>query len=282
MPASGSGTIPWPGGKTKMASWITSNIPQHQTYVEVFGGGASTLMEKDESNLEIYNDLDNRLVEFFEVCRDEGDRLSDWLRETPYSRGVFERYRRCWANGNVPDSKFERAAQFFYLQAVSYGSKGGTFATQTKPCTFRPGSNNTPRRYRSIALNPSRIQSRFSEVIIEQLDYAELIPKYDSDATFFYCDPPYYNCDYYRHGSDFDHESFANLLSQCEGWWMVSYAELPPAFDRGEWTIKEHDQSWGLSHDAETEQVERIVMNYDPDTTPLFAESGQRTLSEVA
>ena len=282
MPAAGSGTIRWPGGKTTAASWIVNQIPQHQTYVEVFGGGASVLMEKGESHLEVYNDLDNRLVEFFEVCRDSGDELSEWLQETPYSRAVFERYRRRWSEGDLPDTKFERAAQFFYLQSASYGGKGETFSTQSRTNPSRPRSSRMPRRFRSMAQNPARIQERFSEVIIEHLDYSDLIEKYDSDVAFFYCDPPYYNCDYYRYGADFDHEAFAGLLSQCDGRWMVSYGELPPAFDRDEWVVREHEQLCRLSHDAETEQVERIVMNYNPGELPAFSESSQATLGEVS
>lgn len=43
---------------------------KHQEYVEVFGGGASLLFAKTPSPLEVYNDLDQGLVNFFRVLRD--------------------------------------------------------------------------------------------------------------------------------------------------------------------------------------------------------------------
>lgn len=282
MPKAGVGTIIWPGSKTTIAPWIIDHMPPHRTYIEPFGGSASVLMQKDESDLEVFNDLDGRLVEFFEVCRDRGDELADWLTDTPYSREVYERFKEQWQAGDIPDSKFKRAAQFFYLQSCSYGGKGGTFRVQSTTQDHSPRADRTTRKYLRAAENLADVKDRFSEVLIEQLDYTDLIPRYDSDVAFFYCDPPYHNVDYYRHGTDFDHSEFADVLDGCEGRWMVSYSDIPPAFDRDGWHVVERTRQWRLSDDAETTQVERLVMNYDPNQVPAFSSSGQTTLGEVS
>jgi len=46
-------------------------IPKHHTYVEVFGGAANLLLAKDPSPVEVYNDIDSGLVNFFRVLRDK-------------------------------------------------------------------------------------------------------------------------------------------------------------------------------------------------------------------
>lgn len=47
----------WFGGKGQMTSKLVKLIPEHQTYVEPFGGGASLLFAKYPSPVEVYNDI---------------------------------------------------------------------------------------------------------------------------------------------------------------------------------------------------------------------------------
>lgn len=41
--------VPWMGGKRRLATAIINVFPEHQCYVEVFGGGAAVLFEKQPS-----------------------------------------------------------------------------------------------------------------------------------------------------------------------------------------------------------------------------------------
>lgn len=70
-------------------------IPPHHTYVEVFGGGAALLFNKEPSPVEVYNDIDGNLVNFFRVLRDpeKFQRFYQLLQLTPYSR---EEFRYCF------------------------------------------------------------------------------------------------------------------------------------------------------------------------------------------
>src|SRR5688572_25383452 len=78
------------GGKWMLAEWIISFFPEHEIYVEPYGGGASVLLRKSRSHAEIYNDLDEEVVNLFRVCRDNSSELIRHLELTPYSRSEFE------------------------------------------------------------------------------------------------------------------------------------------------------------------------------------------------
>ena len=62
--------IAWYGGKHYLARWIIEQMPDHRVYDEPFGGMAGVLLKKEPSEVEVFNDLDGRAVNFFRVIRD--------------------------------------------------------------------------------------------------------------------------------------------------------------------------------------------------------------------
>jgi DNA adenine methylase len=63
----------------------------HRVYIEPFGGAANVLLRKRKSEVEVYNDLDSRIVNFFRVLRDEA-KFAEFQRMcslTPYAREEF-------------------------------------------------------------------------------------------------------------------------------------------------------------------------------------------------
>ena len=59
------------GAKFRLASWILGFFPPHQTYVEPYGGAAGVLMQKSRCYAEVYNDLDDDIVNVFRVLQDK-------------------------------------------------------------------------------------------------------------------------------------------------------------------------------------------------------------------
>lgn len=96
--ASGRAPFPWFGGKQHLAPLLLEVLPPHEVYVEVFGGAASLLFSKRPSRLEVYNDIDSGLVNFFRVLRDpkRAAELYRLLEHTPYSREEWQACSRDW------------------------------------------------------------------------------------------------------------------------------------------------------------------------------------------
>lgn len=272
--------FPYPGGKAYLAPWIIEHFPPHKCYVEVFGGGAAVLLTKEPSHTEVYNDLDGDLVQFFQVLREQEDELIEWLDKVPYAREQHQKFKEEFYSGERPDDPIERAGRFFYLRYSQYASKYRT------PSGFAGAhQRNKARKLRNATEKLHKFAERFRNVQIEKLDFKELITRYDSEDTFFYCDPPYMDegDDLYRHG-EFEHERLVDVLEETDGKWAVSYQRLPERLKEHIVAEKGRSQFMNKQHDNDsrsTEATERLVMNYDLNDTGKFQEGEQQTLDGI-
>lgn len=267
----------YPGGKTQMADWIIDHFPDHQCYVEVFGGSAAVLANKEPSNSEVLNDRDGDIVQFFEVLRDRADELVAWLEDTPHSRELHERYGEAFYDGSRPDDPVERAGRFWYLRETSFGGKYRTLSGYN-------GSRkrNVARRTRNKRDRLQAFSERFDHVQIENLDFAELMERYDSPETLFYCDPPYVaEGDVLYSGADFDHGRFVSELAALEGDWIVSYTDLPDGLEEHAVVVDEREQRYRIAQGDgwEKTNTERLVMNFDPRERPSFSAPMQASIT---
>ncbi|WP_234347606.1 DNA adenine methylase [Streptomyces specialis] len=74
------------GGKTRLAGTIAALLPDHDHYVEPFGGSLAVLLAKRPARAETVNDLDRHLVTFWRVLRDHSHDLARVCALTPHSR----------------------------------------------------------------------------------------------------------------------------------------------------------------------------------------------------
>ena len=78
--------LPYYGGKTNIAAAITRHFPAHGHYVEPFAGSLAVLLANPRSKMETVNDLDQHLMTFWRVLRDDPDGLAAAMALTPHSR----------------------------------------------------------------------------------------------------------------------------------------------------------------------------------------------------
>ena len=209
------------GGKYYLTSWLSQYIPEHTCYVEPFCGAGHLLFAKESSQVEVLNDIDNHLIGFFELLKDDTKRskLIQTLDNMLYSRRLWQDIRSRWKQGNLPQDEIERAAYWFYLNRTTFSGdqKRGGFAV---PSTT---GRNPVQSFRNAVDSLKAIAERLRGVCIENLDYQECIRRYDSKDTLFYCDPPYLDSEHY-YGNTFtqdDHRTLAEILHGIKGQAMV-------------------------------------------------------------
>lgn len=175
--------IPWMGGKRRLAHFILPRFPAHHCYVEPFAGGAALLfLRETPAAVEVMNDIDGELINLFRVLKNH---LEEFMRQFKWaltSRQVFD-----WNRKTPPEvlTDIQRAARFYYLQKTCFGAKrvGQSFGT----------SRAVAPRFNPLRMEEdlSAAHRRLARVMIEQLDWAACIEKYDSPNSFFFMDPPY-------------------------------------------------------------------------------------------
>jgi site-specific DNA-adenine methylase len=102
---------------------------------------------------------------------------------------------------------------------------------------------------------------------VENMDFADVIKKYDSESTYIYLDPPYWKTENYYSNHDFDrkdHERLANVLHQVKGKFSLSYYDfelLHTWFPETKytWTMKEFAKAASAKKGCHTKYGTRII-----------------------
>jgi DNA adenine methylase len=209
------------GGKSLLAGKIVPRIPKHRCYCEVFAGAAWVLFAKEESKVEIINDININLVTLYRVVKHHLDEFVRYLKWILVARDEFERFKK-----ENPETltDIQRAVRFFFLLKAGFGSR------MVSP-SFGIAPSGKPRlNLLRIEEELSAIHLRLSGVYIENRPYEDVIKRVDRSTTFFYLDPPYYDCeDYYGKGI-FGKEDFVRLqtlLSNLKGKFILSINDVP-------------------------------------------------------
>lgn len=82
--------ITYYGGKQKLISTILPLIPQHSLYCEPFIGGAAVYFAKEPSKVEVINDTNKEVINFYQVCRNRFHDLQALVRVTLHSRDLHD------------------------------------------------------------------------------------------------------------------------------------------------------------------------------------------------
>lgn len=178
----------WHGGKWILGEWIISHFPEHRVYVEPFGGAASVLMQKPKSYAEIYNDIDDDVVNLFEVLRNpiRSKELRGQLALTPFSRVEHQNAYK------VADDPTERARRLIIRSFMGFSSNGHNRLGKTG---FRANSNRSGTTPAGDWANyPEALEfftARLNGVTIEHRDALDVMRQHDGADTLHYLDPPY-------------------------------------------------------------------------------------------
>lgn len=182
----------WYGGKAYYAEWLIEQFPDHVQYIEPFGGAGHVLFHKPPSAVEVYNDLDHRIVNFYRVLKSPElfTRLQLALELSPHARQEFTDTLEA-----VPtNDPVENARRFFVLMRQARGGLGMSQITKRAWAVSGRPRRKMPEgvsKFLSSLDGLPEVHERLRTVTIECLPALEIISKYDGVDAMFYLDPPY-------------------------------------------------------------------------------------------
>ena len=252
--------ISYYGGKQGMLGDIIPIIPPHKLYAEPFCGGAAVFFAKEPASIEVISDTNEEVVNFYNVLKTNYEELKNKIELTVHSRQTFDDSKVIYSNPHL-FNELERAYAFWVQVSFAYGSSPGTTMSFSKT-----QKNATAIRLvnKKNAFLPS-MQKRLENCTIENQDALRIIERYDTEDSFFYIDPPYFNADmgHYRGYTESNFRDLLECISTIKGKFMLSSYESPlltSFVEKHGWHQKLHDKPLSMSKGKR--KIESISTNY--------------------
>jgi len=290
------------GGKNSIQSFIVPYIPKDiKIYCEPFAGSYAIYFytQLSEDVISVYNDQNSDQVNLF-TCSKNHKKLLDTINyhltnkdgllnpngvepKIFYKELYYKLKKSNFSNEEFDIPDYDRASQYAFLLTSAFSSINYMAAGYS-------GFNKDKLKLTTLInkLNNEYVQKKLEKIThIENLDFEEIIKKYDSPNTYFYCDPPYNSekkvdnkwvednekrVGWYNSKDVFDknsHERLAKCLKNIQGKFSLSYYDfenLSQWFpkDKYKWVSKDFFRSSAsFSENKEQKGTELLIMNYN-------------------
>lgn len=208
--------IPYLGNKEKFSNFIIPHIPENMsTYVEPFAGAMGIFFSLDFSKFRgvefIYNDINYLNFNLFYLLKND-PRFIEITRGIKVDRDQYlKSIREIFEEGD----DMTKAINWLIVLTCSAPNEIGKDS-------WRGDVEFEVFKLKWRAYRP--YLDKISEIL--NLDYKEVISKYDSEKTFFYLDPPYMDREKYYINTNFtqaSHSELATQLNNIRGKFLLSY-----------------------------------------------------------
>ena len=275
------------GGKNRQGCWLRDYVPTDtKTYVEVFGGMMWVFLKMDlkkYKNIErvIYNDIRPQNINLWRCVKDY-NKLYEVSKNIPVEDSdLFKKWQKevYEHEYDLSVNDYEMAYKYAYLLSQVWSGTNPSTGNLIKNGGYIPKGSDVYRSkfeiWRKKLIDP-KFQNYIDKItVVEGLDYKEVIEKYDSPETYFYIDPPYYNCEHYYTENDFgldDHIKLAKQIDTIKGMFTLSYYEFDLLKEwypynsftpRYHWHKKAYTKNAGATKDGkQNKSVELIINNF--------------------
>lgn len=210
--------ISYYGGKQRLAKTILNLIPHHTLYAEPFVGGGAVFWAKPPSTIEVVNDINQELINFYYVTKHHYELLEKLIQSTLHSRTQHKEAQIIY---NTPTlfSKVQRAWAVWVLASQSFGSM------LDAPWGYTKKSNAMPLKIFNKKQSFTKAYAeRLEKVQLENTDALRILKFQDTEDSFFYCDPPYINSrqGHYEGYTEADFERLLEALKNIKGKFLLS------------------------------------------------------------
>ena len=278
--------ISYIGGKSKIGKWIVPFYPTDmETYVEPFSGMFWCFFNMDLEkypNLKkvVYNDFNPLNYNLFQCVQNPSElqRVMDEIEvqqvgvidtsiELKEKFNMFQ--SEIFGEGfKVGNCDYIVAAKYVYvLSQVFSGSKPETSSFIDLKGKYR----SKYLAFRDKLSKPNWVDHFLKITDVENLDFQDVIEKYDSPSTYFYVDPPYWKTENYYSNHDFDrddHERLASALNKIQGKFSLSYYDFELLHDwfpetKNRWEKKEFAKAAAAKKGTKQNMGEELlILNY--------------------
>ena len=279
------------GGKSRIGTWIRNFIPNDiETFVEPFSGMFWVFFKLELTNYPnlktvVYNDFNPLNVnlfncvknykEFYDVIKDYKSQNKELFKD--FQIEIFHPDFKV----DLTEPDYHTAAKYAYILSQVWS---GTNPEKAKFIDLKGKYKSKFDSFKSKLVN-KKWQSYFDMITIcENIDFEQVIRQYDSEKTYFYCDPPYFKTEKYYANHDFDistHQRLAETLKSVEGKFSLSYYHfdnLENWFPRDKyiWESKEFSKAaMARSGKSQTKAIELLIMNYQKNQNVNVAQIEQ-------
>ena len=253
------------GGKQRIAKMILQLLPEHRIYCEPFFGGGAVFFAKQPSYLEIINDHNENLINFYEQVQTNFEELATAIGNTLHSEAQYRRAVDIY-NGLKPADCLTRAVSTWMVFNQSWNAS----ARAGWRFDFGIGGSHIAKTLAHARRNFCPwIKKRLQYVQISCRDALQVIKERDTADTFFYLDPPYPDT-YQGHYSGYSWENLEELLTlltAIKGKFMLSNypSDLISKFSREKhWNIRQilYKKDSCLVQNRKSQKTEVLLMNY--------------------
>jgi len=250
------------GGKQRLASEIISRIPSdHILYASVFAGGAAEFFAKDPSEVEVLNDTNKELMNFYQVVKTRFVDLEKMVKISLHSRSMHKDSSVIYNNPHL-FSDIQRAWAVWIQASQSFSSM------LDSSWGFDKKRNQTTKKIESKKVGFTEDYAiRLQNVQLECADALYIIQSRDTKGSFFYCDPPYFNSDCGHYGG-YTHQDFVNLLGvlcKIKGRFLLSSYpsdELEKFTREHSWSTVKFEKQVSVNKGAGKIKIEVMTANY--------------------
>jgi DNA adenine methylase len=274
------------GGKSKIGKWIVDYYPSDmETYVETFGGMFWCFYNMDMNkfpNLKtvVYNDFNPLNYNLFKCLENPTELLKavnsipcqeKGVEKTPELYSIlFKNYQQSLFSGEtaITSPDYMIAAQYAYiLTQVFSGSK----PESSSFIDLKGKYKSKYLTFRDKLMNEKWVDKFLSITNVENMDFAKVIEKYDSEKTYIYLDPPYWKTENYYSNHDFDrndHQRLAETLHNVKGKFSLSYYDFELLHewfpeDQYRWESKEFAKAAAATKGkTQNKGTELLILNY--------------------
>jgi DNA adenine methylase len=252
--------ISYYGGKQQMLRHILPLIPEHKIYVEPFFGGGAVFWGKEPVHVEVINDINALVVNFYKQLKSNYFELKLLIDQTLHSR---EQYKEALVIYHAPYlfDEVRRAWAFWVTTNMGFTRIIGSWGYDI--------TGKTERYMNTRKVEFTDIYSqRLETTQIECNDAVQVIRSRDNEYAFHYCDPPYINADQGHYGG-YTQEHFDLLikaLSEIKGKFLLSSYpndNLDKAIIANNWFVKRINMNLSASSKIGAKKIEVLTANYE-------------------